>query len=312
MASLEEQPPAERRLGARMSDFEDRYVSVGGVRTRYWQAGSEGSPVILLHGIGCSVLEWQANMMALAVQHRVYAVDLLGCGLTEKPSEETYTVPRLAQSVLDFLSANAIQRAHFAGFSLGGRIALECALVAPERVSSMVLVAPAGMARDGTLIHFRLASVPLLGEMLIRPTPPNTKTLWRLAFWDPSFVTAEFVAAKLNLARLPGAKAAFLKTLRSGLTWRGLKVSHVNALRAALPTVGAPTLVIWGKQDKFLSVAHAEVLRRSLPNVQIQIFDHCGHLPQIEYASRFNQATLDFWGDLADASGETFAYAAQV
>lgn len=71
----------------------------------------------------------------------------------------------------------------------------------------------------------------------------------------------------------------------------------------------APTLVIWGKQDKFLSVAHAEVLRRLLPNVQIQIFDACGHLPQIEYAARFNQATLDFWGDLVDASGETFSYA---
>ena len=48
-------------------------------------------------------------------------------------------------------------------------------------------------------------------------------------------MTAEFVAAKLNLARLPGAKAAFLKTLRSGLTWRGLQVSHVNALRAGAP-----------------------------------------------------------------------------
>ena len=156
------QPHAVRRLGARMSDFENRYVSVGGVRTRYWQAGSAGSPVILLHGIGCSVLEWHANITALASRHRVYAVDFLGCGLTERPSDETYTVPRLAQFVLDFLSANAIQRAHFAGFSLGGRIALECALVAPERVSSMVLVAPAGIARDGTLIHLRLASVPLV------------------------------------------------------------------------------------------------------------------------------------------------------
>jgi pimeloyl-ACP methyl ester carboxylesterase len=49
-----------------------------------------------------------------------------------------------------------------------------------------------------------------------------------------------------------------------------------------------------------------------LPNVQIQIFDACGHLPQIEYAARFNQATLDFWDKLANASGETFACAAQV
>jgi pimeloyl-ACP methyl ester carboxylesterase len=85
-----------------MSGFEDCYVSVGEVRTRYWQAGSRGSPVILLHGIGCSVLDWQANMAALAERHRVFAIDMLGFGRTDKPSGETYTVPRLAQFALRF------------------------------------------------------------------------------------------------------------------------------------------------------------------------------------------------------------------
>ena len=69
-----------------MGVFEDRYVEVGGVRTRFWQAGSQGSPVILLHGIGCSVMEWEANIAALTARHRVYAVDLLGYGLTAKPA----------------------------------------------------------------------------------------------------------------------------------------------------------------------------------------------------------------------------------
>ena len=71
-----------------MSDFEDRYVMVAGVKTRYWQVGKLGSPVILLHGIGCSVLDWQSNITAFSTQHRVHAVDLLGYGLTEKTSEE--------------------------------------------------------------------------------------------------------------------------------------------------------------------------------------------------------------------------------
>jgi pimeloyl-ACP methyl ester carboxylesterase len=281
-----------------MSSFEDRYVSVKGIKTRYWEAGSRGSPIILLHGIGCSVAEWEANMSALAAQHRVYAIDMLGHGLTDKPSEETYTVQRLAQFALDFLSELTIERAHFAGFSLGGRVALECALLAPERVSSLVLVASAGVARHGILIHFRLASVPLLGEMIVRPTPAGIKTFWRLAFWDPSFVNGEFVAAKLNLARLPGAKAALLKTLRSGVTLSGVQAAHVNALHAGLPTINAPTLVIWGKQDRFLSVAHTEVLRSSLPNVRVEIFDFCGHLPQMEYPARFNEATLNFWDEI--------------
>jgi pimeloyl-ACP methyl ester carboxylesterase len=82
-----------------MPGFEDRYVNVGGIKTRYWQAGTVGSPVILLHGIGCSVLDWELNIATLASQHRVYALDMLGYGLTEKPSNETYTGPRLTRFV---------------------------------------------------------------------------------------------------------------------------------------------------------------------------------------------------------------------
>ena len=52
-----------------MPSFEDRFVSVRGVKTRYWQAGSEGSAVILLHGIGCSVLDWQTNIAALEIEY---------------------------------------------------------------------------------------------------------------------------------------------------------------------------------------------------------------------------------------------------
>jgi pimeloyl-ACP methyl ester carboxylesterase len=96
-----------------MSGFEDRYVSVGGIKTRYWQAGSKGSPIVLLHGIGCSVLDWDQNIASLATSHRIYALDMLGSGLTKKPSGESYTVPRLGR-----------------------------AESAPERVASMVLVAP--------------------------------------------------------------------------------------------------------------------------------------------------------------------------
>lgn len=281
-----------------MLGFEDRFVSVRGVKTRYWEAGSEGSAIILLHGIGCSVLDWQTNIAALAKRHRVYALDMLGYGLTEKPREETYTIPRLAQFTLDFLSTQEIQRAHFAGFSLGGTVALECARTAPQRVASMVLLAPAGIAREGMLIHFRLASLPLLGEMIMQPSAARLKTFWDLAFLDKSFVTAEFTANRLRFAVLPGAKEALLKTLRSGLNWRGVRLAHVETVTAALPMLKMPTLVIWGKQDNFISPKHAEVLQRLLPKVEVLLIDQCGHLPQIEYSDMFNEAALRFLAEV--------------
>ena len=86
-----------------------------------------------------------------------------GYGLTEKPREETYTIPRLAQFALDFLSTQEIQRARFAGFSLGGTVALDCARTTPERVTSMVLLAPAGIAREGHAYPFQVGEPPVPG-----------------------------------------------------------------------------------------------------------------------------------------------------
>ena len=90
--------PSDELLGAEMDSFEDRFVNVRGVKTRYWQAGSDGSAVILLHVIGCSVLDWQKNVRALASRHRVYALDMLGYGLTESPARRPITSRSLHSS----------------------------------------------------------------------------------------------------------------------------------------------------------------------------------------------------------------------
>ena len=102
----------------------DQFVEVGSVKTRYWRAAATGSAVLLLHGIGCSVLERERNIEALAARHCVFALDLLGFGLTDMPVDETYGPGRLAQFVLDFMKVKAIAQAHLAGKSLGGRRAL--------------------------------------------------------------------------------------------------------------------------------------------------------------------------------------------
>lgn len=273
----------------------DRFIDVGSIRTRYWQAGTTGSTVILLHGIGCSVLEWQHNVEVLASNHRVFALDLLGYGLSDKPADETYTIRRLAQFTLDFMSAHGIAKAHLVGNSLGGRLALDCAIIASDRVTSLLLVSPAGVDGPEALLEFRLATLPLLGEVFTRPNRPGTRMLWSKAFADPrSFVTDELVRTKVALARQPGAQSAFLQTLRSFVGIRGFRPGPVAELQAALPGITAPTLVVWGRDDRFVPAKHAEALRR-LPHVEIEIWDQCGHVPQIECAARFNEVALGFW-----------------
>jgi pimeloyl-ACP methyl ester carboxylesterase len=278
--------------------FENKFITVEGINTRYWESGHQGTPVLLIHGIGCSVLEWERNMAALAVNHRVVALDLIGFGLSDKPLNEDYTINRLAKFSLDFLTALNIPRAHFAGNSLGGSVSLACAHIAPERVASLLLVDPAGMDLRGTLLEFRIATIPILGEILTKPNHFSTRMLWNKAFANPKpFVTDELVKTKVALASLPNAHATFLKTLRSFATFRGFNTEHVEALHKTLPNITARTLVVWGRNDQFVTVEHAKVLQRLMPNVEIQIFENCGHAPQIEEAEKFNAVALHFWNN---------------
>lgn len=281
--------------------LQDQFTSLGPLRVRFWQAGHTGSPVLLLHGIGCSVLEWQHNLQALAARHRVWALDLPGFGLSDKPADGPYSLPGLARCVLDFLATQGLAHTpvHLAGNSLGGRLALECAIRAPQQVASLLLVDPAGVGGRDTLLAFRLATVPGLGELATRPSAGGTRMLWRKAFADPGrFVTDELVATKLALARQPGAQAAFLKTLRSFVGLGGFRPGPLAQLHAALPEVAAPTLVLWGQADRFVPPAHAQWLQRLMPRVQVQLWPACGHAPQVECAERFNTTAAAFWGGL--------------
>ncbi len=284
-----------------LQTFEDQYVMVNGVRARYWQAGETGTPVLLLPGIGCSVLEWARNIGALAQAHRVYALDMLGDGLTEKPRDAVYTMKNLARFACDFLDAVGEGAAHFIGNSLGGRLVLEVARNEPRRVRSMVLVAAAGVGFD-THIMMRLPSVPLLGALLTRPNRIGLTQLWRLAFYNPAFVTREFVETKLQLARGDGAQAAFLKTLRDFVQPSGFRRAQVEQLQADMRTMYQPALVVWGKQDKPLPVAHADILMNYLPTAELCLFDQCGHFPQIEKADAFNEIVVRFLARNGDES----------
>jgi pimeloyl-ACP methyl ester carboxylesterase len=279
--------------GKVMADPKDQFVDVQGVKTRFWKAGNEGSPIILLAGIGCSVLEWRNNIEVLAASHRVYALDMLGDGKTGKPEGDHYSIVNLARFTLDFLASQGEEKAHFIGNSLGGRIALECARIAPSRVLSMVLVAPAGVGLD-THINMRLPTVPLLGELITRPNRKGLRMLWNLAIHDPKFVTDELIEDKYSLASLPGAQAAFLRTLRGFVGLRGFARDQVREVQAAMPAMTQPTLVVWGREDRLLPVDQARILEAGLPTCRKIIFEACGHAPMIEKAAEFNKAVLEF------------------
>ena len=271
----------------------DQYIQVQGHRIRYWQQGDSGSTVLLLHGISCSVLEWEHNIAALATQNRVIALDLLGCGLSDKPLDASYDMESQARFVFDFMDAMGLSSVNLVGNSMGGRIAMECAAMHPERVNSLVLSAPAGVGVD-TLFNFRLASIPVLGELLTKPSMFGLGMIWKLAFHNKSFVTRDLVAEKLMLAQQPHAQTVFLTTLRSLLGFAGFHAAPRQAFHARIAKIRCPSLVIWGQQDQFLPVSHVPILKPLLPHARYELVDQCGHVPMTEITDRFNSMILDF------------------
>jgi 4,5:9,10-diseco-3-hydroxy-5,9,17-trioxoandrosta-1(10),2-diene-4-oate hydrolase len=275
---------------------EDQYVEVGSIQTRYWTLGDEGPPVLLIHGIGASMESWAANVGPLAEAHRVYALDLVGAGYTDKP-EAPYSLSYLAQFVADFMETMDLTRASVVGHSLGGGAALKLALEHAEKVESLVLVASAGLGREGH-IFFKLASLPLVGELLIRPTSREGVAQSLETFYtDPSMVTEERVDLSYDLLSQPGYQRAYLSMVRSLATVFGARKSVIRSIVDHLDEIKAPTLVVWGEEDNILPVKHAHVAAEGIPDARLHIFEDCGHMVPEEKPEAFNDLLTAFLND---------------
>lgn len=272
------------------------YLDVSGHRIRYAEAGT-GTPLILVHGITGYLEDWAANIDTLAQHHRVFALDLLGSGKSDKPDDLAYTQEQIARSILDFMDAAGIDKAHLAGYSSGGRQVLLATHLAPERVLSITALAPAGFAKS-TIINFRLATVPGLGEILTKPSRGGTKMLMKTAVHDPAVLTDALLDHKYQMQREPGAQRIFLRTLRDFVGFRGFHDRTWQTARSWLPGIAQPVMLIWGRNDKFLSFEHAQVVQDGLRDVRFHAYDACGHLPQLEHPERFNRDLLAFLSEV--------------
>lgn len=276
-----------------MGNPEDSYVKVGGINTRYWVLG-QGKPLLLIHGLGASCDYWRYNIRALSQGCRVYAFDLPGCGRSDKEIDE-FSLDFAGEFVAAFMDAVGVDRASLVGNSLGGAVSLQFAIHYPHRLDKLVLVSSGGLGRELGL-SFRLFKIPLLGELMAWAwsTKPGVRRTLRSIVYDPQIIGDDFVDQLAELTPLPGAKEMLLSVAQAGIDFWGQNMRLLEPLLRRVPEIEAPTLIIWGAQDPVIPVAHAHIAHRVIKNSQLHIFDHCGHVPQIEMPEEFNQLVLDF------------------
>lgn len=260
----------------------------------FYKAGGKensGAPVVLIHGIGAGVssFTWRKNFDELSKSFRIYAVDLLGFGLSDKPAVAPYSSDLYVELIADFIDDVTGSPANIVASSLGGAFAIRVADEYPGLLKSLVLIAPTGSsnlrARPGVsnAAFYGLLQSPVLGTSFYN-TITSERSIRDFArkqlFFDKRKVTDRFVAHHYASSHQPGAQhsvAAFLS-------------GYMNTdTRAPFSRIRQEVTLVWGKQDEVNSLEHAAELLRLNPNVNLKIFDRCRMLPHEEHPERFNQ-----------------------
>ncbi|MCF7701885.1 alpha/beta fold hydrolase [Loktanella sp. M215] len=287
-----------------MSQFEDQFITSGGIRTRYWSVGEGGIPLALLHGLSGTIEDWSETLPALSENRRVVAIDLLGSGKTSKPADCTYAPDTMRDHVLDVLDALSLNVVDMSGWSLGGRIALDIACAAPHRLRRLVLTAPAGIGSD-TMIDFSTSLPAVMGQAITRPGASGLRILLNAIHSGNSSRLASFSARRISLFADIASRKAFIGQLKSFVGPKGFLEGPRHDLLAKLPMIQTPTLAVWGRNDNLSPFHHSAVLVDLMPHCALQVVKHCGHAPQIEWPDIYTGALRSFL-DGSLAGGTSF------
>ncbi len=268
-----------------------RFIEVDGLRVHYQEAGRADAPVmILIHGFASSNLVWSKVLLELAeAGFRVIAPDLLGYGYSGKPKELDYTITRQSQMVVSFMRQLEIDSAVLVGSSYGGAVAATVALDHPELVKKLVLVGAVTNNRPTRYMLMRLFGSPIIGDIL-SPLLVGSRRLVRMRMkrvydrhsWE---MDEKRVDARHIPLRTRGAHRAIIRTVRR---WDAERVSR------EAHTMTRPTLILWGENDREVSVEDGRRIHEQIPNSRLFVFRECGHLPHEEYPEEFVELVTEF------------------
>ncbi|MGI8579765.1 MAG: alpha/beta fold hydrolase [Solirubrobacteraceae bacterium] len=263
--------------------------------------GSGPREVILLHGLGGTRASFFDTAAALSPSYRVHALDFPGFGSSSKPASGRYNARWFADIVRGYMDEQGIERAHVVGNSMGGRVAIELGLIAPERVSALGLLCPAVAFVDRTFHPIVRMLRPELGFLPHR----IAKTMVRQQFWslfsdrdlvDPS--VADVVVDEFQrIYGSAGARYAFHSSARNIYLERPF---GRGGFYPRLASLEPPALFVWTSHDKLIPSAFGKHVGEWLPSAEQVVIDSCGHVPQVERPEETNALLTRFF-DKIDA-----------
>jgi 4,5:9,10-diseco-3-hydroxy-5,9,17-trioxoandrosta-1(10),2-diene-4-oate hydrolase len=269
----------------RAGEITEGTIDAMGFRVHYLRAGS-GAPLVLLHGLVGSVATWRKNIAALAEDATVYALDMVNMGKSQCVPGLDASLAATADRVAACMDALGLAQADVAAHSHGGAVALSLAARHPERVSRLVLFAPANPFCNAgrNLIRFYSSS---LGRFVAKCIPYLPRPVYWVAvgrmYGKFGRAKREAISAYMEEMRPPGVVAHILEIVRR---W----YADMAGLRTELEGIATiPTLLLWGDCDRAVAVSSGRKLKRVLPQAELVVLPGGGHLLFEEMPEECNQ-----------------------
>ncbi|WP_027819429.1 alpha/beta fold hydrolase [Paraburkholderia bannensis] len=268
-------------------------IDEGGLKLRiHYNDAGKGEAVVMLHGSGAGASGWSnfhRNVDAFVdAGYRVILPDCPGWNksdpvVCDKGSRAVLNATAL-KGLLDSLD---IDRAHVIGNSMGGANALAFALASPERLGKMVIMGGAGVG-PSLFQPMPLEGIKLLFALYKAPTMENLRKMLNVFVFDPSALTDELVRQRYeSMMEHPEHLENFVKSFELNPNW-------LPDVSGRLAEIKAPTLITWGRDDRFVPLDSGLRLLWGLQDAELHVFSRCGHWAQWEHAEKFNRLVLDF------------------
>ena len=275
-------------------EFQAWEAELHGHRVIYRVAGS-GPPVVLVHGMVNSSRHWEAVARQLADSYTVIAPDLIGHGDSATPRGD-YSLGAHAAVIRDLLASLEIDRATLVGHSLGGGVAMIFFYHFPQRTERLVLVSSGGLGREVSPL-LRTAALPGASALLSVAAHPRVlqslsdagERMQRRGSSKGVYLKA--IARALRPLEQPGAREAFLQTLRSVIDWRGQRVS---ALDRVYLLEAMPTLIVWGERDNTIPLVQGREVHRAVRGSRFETLPRAAHFPHLEDPDGLAAVVRDF------------------
>ena len=261
--------------------------------TAYREYGPKnGYPVIMIHGFSHSMLCWHETVKPVADRgYRVYTIDLLGHGLSDKPYGIDYTIPLFTSQVYEFMKAKGIKKAVIMGHSMGGATAMRFSCEHPEMVKKLVLIGAAGAYRkeSGRSILFTLMQIPIVGEFIMTMNfrAIVRESLQDLSVYEDTNISDQYMDRYILPSKTKGYDYAILNILRTNSIFK----ANINE---CMPKITAQTLIIHGTEDQLVPYRAAGIMDDEIPNSRLYTVQDGPHSPMESDPKEVNRVILGF------------------